>query len=261
MFPDILLNTDFCARHHTVSSSSSCRENVERRDMLDSEWSDRTEMAESDLRGVPIGGWGDGRRQWRGDVMCYSYINSTWYINMCWILCTSSIIIVHTKLMIKCEVWDSLTHNRFIFKSSASVSLIINGNELEILNLLGGAGKTLNVKRCVWKRVYHPIVIIPGRVGESAGGGGSSSVLFIAAGRFCWKHTLKNINSKIMEYFSDYQAKGRNKNADKLKTLVERQIMCITFSSSSYGWESRAKWGLHLALQMREETLSLNLFQ
>lgn len=114
-----------------------------------------------------------------------------------WILCTSSIIIVHTKLMIKCEVWDSLSHNRFIFKSSASVSLIINGNELEILNLLGGAGKTLNVKRCVWKRVYHPIVIIPGRVGESAGGGGSSSVLFIAAGRFCWKHTLINISISI----------------------------------------------------------------
>lgn len=41
----------------TVSSSSSCREKVERSDMLDSEWRDRTEMAESDLRGVPIGGW------------------------------------------------------------------------------------------------------------------------------------------------------------------------------------------------------------
>lgn len=42
---------------HTVSSSSSCKEKVERRDMLDSEWRDRTEMAESDLRGVPMGGW------------------------------------------------------------------------------------------------------------------------------------------------------------------------------------------------------------
>lgn len=39
-----------------MSSSSSCREKVERSDMLDSEWRDRTEMAESDLRGVPIGG-------------------------------------------------------------------------------------------------------------------------------------------------------------------------------------------------------------
>lgn len=49
---------------HTVSSSSSCREKVERRDMLDSEWSDRTEMAESDLRGVPMGGWwGAGRKR------------------------------------------------------------------------------------------------------------------------------------------------------------------------------------------------------
>lgn len=46
-----------CASRHTVSSSSSCREKVERRDMLDSEWRDRTEMAESDLRGVPMGGW------------------------------------------------------------------------------------------------------------------------------------------------------------------------------------------------------------
>lgn len=45
-----------CPGCHTVSSSSSCREKVERRDMLDSEWRDRTEMAESDLRGVPIGG-------------------------------------------------------------------------------------------------------------------------------------------------------------------------------------------------------------
>lgn len=45
----------------TVSSSSSCREKVERRDMLDSEWSDRTEMAESDLRGVPMGGWEEGK--------------------------------------------------------------------------------------------------------------------------------------------------------------------------------------------------------
>lgn len=43
---------------HTVSSSSSCKEKVERRDMLDSEWSERTDMAESDLRGVPMGGWG-----------------------------------------------------------------------------------------------------------------------------------------------------------------------------------------------------------
>lgn len=42
----------------TVSSSSSCKENVERRDMFDSEWRERTEMAESDLRGVPMGGWG-----------------------------------------------------------------------------------------------------------------------------------------------------------------------------------------------------------
>lgn len=40
----------------TMSSSSSCREKVDRRDMLDSEWRERTEMAESDLRGVPMGG-------------------------------------------------------------------------------------------------------------------------------------------------------------------------------------------------------------
>lgn len=48
-----------CAGCHTVSSSSSCKEKVERRDMLDSEWRERTEMAESDLRGVPMGGWGE----------------------------------------------------------------------------------------------------------------------------------------------------------------------------------------------------------
>lgn len=53
----------FCVGRHTVSSSSSCREKVERRDMLDSEWRDRTEMAESDLRGVPMGGWRDRRKQ------------------------------------------------------------------------------------------------------------------------------------------------------------------------------------------------------
>lgn len=41
----------------TCSSSSSCRENVDRRDMLDSECRDRTEMAESDRRGVLIGGY------------------------------------------------------------------------------------------------------------------------------------------------------------------------------------------------------------
>lgn len=41
-----------------MSSSSSCKEKVERREMLDSEWRERTEMAESDLRGVPMGGWG-----------------------------------------------------------------------------------------------------------------------------------------------------------------------------------------------------------
>lgn len=43
-----------------MSSSSSCKEKVERREMLDSEWRERTEMAESDLRGVPMGGWGGG---------------------------------------------------------------------------------------------------------------------------------------------------------------------------------------------------------
>ena len=44
----------------TVSSSSSWREKVERSDMLDSEWRERTEMAESDRRGVPMGGWQRG---------------------------------------------------------------------------------------------------------------------------------------------------------------------------------------------------------
>ena len=193
IFPDTLF-VNVCARHHTVSSSSSCRENVERRDMLDSEWSDRTEMAESDLRGVPIGGWGDRRRQWRGDVMRYSYISSTMVHQNVWD--PVHIIIVHTNLMIKCKVWDSLTHNRFIFKSPASVSFIINGNELEILNFFRLSWKNIKCKR-MSVRVYHPIVIIPGRVGESAGGGGSSSVLFIAAGCFCWKRTIIHINSQV----------------------------------------------------------------
>lgn len=53
-------------RCHTVSSSSSCKEKVERREMLDSEWRERTEMAESDLRGVPMGGWGNIGDQWTG---------------------------------------------------------------------------------------------------------------------------------------------------------------------------------------------------
>ncbi len=39
----------------TVSSSSSCREKVERSDMLDSECRERTEMAESERRGVLMG--------------------------------------------------------------------------------------------------------------------------------------------------------------------------------------------------------------
>lgn len=38
------------------SSSSSGSENVERRDMLDSECRERTEMAESERRGVLMGG-------------------------------------------------------------------------------------------------------------------------------------------------------------------------------------------------------------
>lgn len=42
----------------TGSSSSSGSENVERRDMLDSECSERTEMAESERRGVLMGGCG-----------------------------------------------------------------------------------------------------------------------------------------------------------------------------------------------------------
>ncbi|TNN61636.1 hypothetical protein EYF80_028141 [Liparis tanakae] len=42
------------------------QEKVERRDMLDSEWSDRIEMAESDLRGV-IGGW-EEEKLWREEV-------------------------------------------------------------------------------------------------------------------------------------------------------------------------------------------------
>lgn len=50
----------------TGSSSSSWRENVERKDMLDSECSERTEMAESDLRGVPIGGCRERREGGRG---------------------------------------------------------------------------------------------------------------------------------------------------------------------------------------------------
>lgn len=62
--------------HHTStptgSSSSSGSENVERRDMLDSECRERTEMAESERRGVLMGGcsvetgahqWGGGRGQ------------------------------------------------------------------------------------------------------------------------------------------------------------------------------------------------------
>lgn len=40
----------------TGSSSSSGSENVERRDMLDSECRERTEMAESERRGVLMGG-------------------------------------------------------------------------------------------------------------------------------------------------------------------------------------------------------------
>lgn len=31
-----------------------------------------------------------------------------------------------------------------------------------------------------------------------------------------------------MECFSDYQAKGSNKNADKLKTLVRCKIICVS---------------------------------
>lgn len=42
----------------TGSSSSSGSENVERRDMLDSECRERTEMAESERRGVLMGGCG-----------------------------------------------------------------------------------------------------------------------------------------------------------------------------------------------------------
>lgn len=44
----------------TGSSSSSGSENVERRDMLDSECRERTEMAESERRGVLMGGCGQG---------------------------------------------------------------------------------------------------------------------------------------------------------------------------------------------------------
>lgn len=44
----------------TGSSSSSGSENVERRDMLDSECRERTEIAESERRGVLIGGCTDG---------------------------------------------------------------------------------------------------------------------------------------------------------------------------------------------------------
>lgn len=40
----------------TGSSSSSGSENVERRDILDSECRERTEMAESERRGVLMGG-------------------------------------------------------------------------------------------------------------------------------------------------------------------------------------------------------------
>lgn len=48
----------------TGSSSSSGSENVERRDMLDSECRERTEMAESERRGVLMGGCGQrGGRQ------------------------------------------------------------------------------------------------------------------------------------------------------------------------------------------------------
>lgn len=45
----------------TGSSSSSWRENVERRDMLDSECNERIEMAESDRR--VIGGWREKERE------------------------------------------------------------------------------------------------------------------------------------------------------------------------------------------------------
>lgn len=44
------------ARVPTGSSSSSGKEKVERRDMLDSDCSERTEMAESERRGVLMGG-------------------------------------------------------------------------------------------------------------------------------------------------------------------------------------------------------------
>lgn len=44
------------ATRPTGSSSSSGSENVERRDMLDSECRERTEMAESERRGVLMGG-------------------------------------------------------------------------------------------------------------------------------------------------------------------------------------------------------------
>lgn len=93
-----------CASGHTVSSSSSCRENVERRDMLDSEWSDRTEMAESDLRGVPIGGC-ENRRPWRGEVMahCICYTEREQYMNVCGTLCTSFITVVYKVDKIKWE--------------------------------------------------------------------------------------------------------------------------------------------------------------
>lgn len=41
----------------TGSSSSSWSEKLERNGMLDSEWSERTDMAESERREVLIGGW------------------------------------------------------------------------------------------------------------------------------------------------------------------------------------------------------------
>lgn len=68
-----LLIQNIYFRNDTVSSSSSCSEKVERREMLDSEWRDRTEMAESDLRGVPMRGWGDGRRRQRKKI-CFFFI-------------------------------------------------------------------------------------------------------------------------------------------------------------------------------------------
>lgn len=172
------------AGHDTVSSSSSCREKVERRDMLDSEWRDRTEMAESDLRGVPMGGWGDTRRQWKEDVIAYSYIDST---------------IVHS------DVWDLVhkLHNRntflvgffsfFLFNHQADLKLLALGNYykcLWVFKFIRLDCKNIKCKRFVYVPFHrhHP--------GGSRLGCWRRREFFYAACR-CWTLLLKTYKGRF----------------------------------------------------------------